>query len=412
MLSVLRRRNFALLWFGQLISTIGDLVLIVALPFYVYQLSGSVLQTGLMFIVETLPRIFFGSLAGVFVDRWNRRLTMIVADTARAAILLLLLFVHAKDLLWLVYVVACIQTIVGLFFNPAYYAITPSLVDEEQLTAANSLEAFSDAITRFIGPPLGGILFGLLGLVSVVALDSASFLFSALMILLIVLPKPVATEKVKAEAPDGSLWTKVWREWLDGLKTVREDRVVTAIFATMGTFMLAQGIINVVLLVFVKVVLKGDASTYGWLITTQGIGTLIGSLVAARASKLVPPGYLLFICLGTGGVLFLLFFNFPSFLLGLLLIPIIGVVAIIAFVTIQTLLQKVVTDKYRGRVFGAYGTTISLAMLFGMLIASSTGDWLGATLLLDGAGGLILLGSLIALIMLRNHKESVQQAES
>lgn len=412
MLTVLRRRNFALLWFGQLISTIGDLVLIVALPFYVYQLSGSVLQTGLMFIVETLPRIFFGSLAGVFVDRWNRRLTMIVSDTARAAILLLLLFVHAKEMLWLVYVVACVQTIVGLFFNPAYYAITPSLVDEEQLTAANSLEAFSDAITRFIGPPLGGILFGLLGLASVVALDSASFLFSALMILCIVLPRPVATEaeKVETEAPTGSLWTKVWREWLDGLRAVREDRVVTSIFATMGAFMLAQGIINVVLLVFVKVVLKGDASTYGWLITTQGIGTLLGSLVATRVSKLLHPAYLLFICLGIGGTLFLLFFNFPSFLLGLLLIPIIGVAAIIALVTIQTLLQKVVTDKYRGRVFGAYGTTVALAMLLGMLIASSTGDWLGATLLLDGAGGLILLGSLIALIMLRNHKVSVQQA--
>ncbi|HEY1348414.1 MAG TPA: MFS transporter [Ktedonobacteraceae bacterium] len=403
MLTVLRRRNFALLWLGQLISTIGDLVLIVALPFYVYQLSGSVLQTGLMFIVETLPRIFFGSLAGVFVDRWNRRLTMLFSDIARAAILLLLLFVHAKDLLWLVYVVACIQTIAGLFFNPAYYALTPSLVDEEQLPAANALEAFSDAITRFIGPPLGGILFGLLGLTSIVALDSASFLFSALMILLMVLPTPAAAQKVEVETP-GPMWIKVWREWLDGLKTVREDRVVMAIFATMGAFMLAQGIINVVLLVFVKVILKGDASTYGWLITTQGIGTLIGSLIAARASKLVAPGYLLFICLATGGMFFLLFLNFPSFLLGLLLIPIIGIGAIIALITIQTLLQNVVTDKYRGRVFGAYSTTIALALLLGMLIASSTGDWLGAPPLLDGAGGLILLGSLLALITLRHIK--------
>ena len=83
MFSVLRQRHFTLLWAGQLVSMLGDWIVLVALPFYVYQHTGSALATGLMFIVETLPRLFLGSLAGVFVDRWDRRKTMIAADLLR-----------------------------------------------------------------------------------------------------------------------------------------------------------------------------------------------------------------------------------------------------------------------------------------------------------------------------------------
>jgi MFS family permease len=75
MLPVLRQRNFSLLWVGQIISMIGDWILFVALPFYIYSLTGSTLATGIIFIVQTLPRLFFGSVAGVFVDRWNRKYT-------------------------------------------------------------------------------------------------------------------------------------------------------------------------------------------------------------------------------------------------------------------------------------------------------------------------------------------------
>src|SRR3954470_24713059 len=110
MLAVLRRRNFAMLWLGQLVSQIGDMVLIIALPFYVYQLTGSLFQTGLMYIVETLPRILLGSLAGVFVDRWDRRWTMIASDLGRAGVLLLLLLVRDPSSLWLVYAVAGVQS--------------------------------------------------------------------------------------------------------------------------------------------------------------------------------------------------------------------------------------------------------------------------------------------------------------
>src|SRR5688572_25432156 len=103
MLILLSQRNFALLWAGQLISSLGDWLLWIALPFYVYERTGSALATGATFIAQTLPPILFGSLAGIFVDRWDRKQTMVIADLARFLVILLLLLVYFLDWLWLLY---------------------------------------------------------------------------------------------------------------------------------------------------------------------------------------------------------------------------------------------------------------------------------------------------------------------
>src|SRR5438132_8019251 len=98
MMVVLRQRNFALLWMGALVSRVGDFVLLVALPFYVYASSGSALATGAMFVAETVPAIVLGSIAGVFVDRWDQRRTLIVCDLFRAGTLLALLAARPHEL--------------------------------------------------------------------------------------------------------------------------------------------------------------------------------------------------------------------------------------------------------------------------------------------------------------------------
>src|ERR671931_1751388 len=96
MLATLRQRNFALLWAGGLISRAGDFILFVGLPFYVYERTGSALATGGTFMAETLPSLLFGSTVGVFVDRWDRRRTMLISDVLRAAVLLALLSVQSS----------------------------------------------------------------------------------------------------------------------------------------------------------------------------------------------------------------------------------------------------------------------------------------------------------------------------
>ena len=413
MLVALRQRNFALLWFGQLISLTGDYVLIVALPFYTYQLTGSVLATGVMFLVQALPGLFLGSLAGVFVDRWDRRWTMIASDLLRAGVLLFLLLARSRDLVWIIYAVAFTEQLISLFFIPAKGAIIPNLVEEQHLMAANSLNSTSDAITRLVGPPLGGALLALLGLSSTVFIDSASYLVSALMILLIAMParslpagEALAVdqkEETEQKTKSGMLVTLagVWREWLDGLRLVIHERILLTLFVAEAIIMLSQGIINVLIVVFVKTILHGDASTFGLLITFQGIGMLAGAVLVGQLGKRLKPAYLLALGTVPAGIAVLAIVNVANIVLTLALITVVGVLVVSFFITEQTLLQSAVADEYRGRVLGAYGTTSSLFYIIGIGCGSVLGGLLGVVGALDIAGALFALAGVVALLMLR-----------
>lgn len=406
MFVVLRNRNFALLWLGQLVSLVGDYTLGVALPFYVLQLTHSILQTGLMFIVETIPTILLGSLAGVFVDRWDRRKTMIVSNLIQAVVLLLLLVVHSPGLLWLVYIVALIQSLVSLFFFPAVRALTPVIVEERQLTLANSLESFNDSVTRFIGPPLGGALLTLSGLSSVVFIDSASFLFATLTLLLIVMPPlPLIKEnKVDIDISFVAYGRNIWREWLDGLRVVQKSQVLTGLFVVAAITFIGQGFVNVMFVVYVNRVLHGNAIVFSLMPMAQGAGALFGSFLIAQAHKAIRPAPLMAFCLGMIGIATLVFVHLPLLPLVLIMIALIGVCVVGSYVTKQTLVQLNTLDTYRGRVFAALSTSDSLMLLIAMLIATLLGDRLGPVIVLDWAAILHILAGLTALITLRHAK--------
>src|SRR6266545_4477860 len=175
MLATLRQRNFGLLWSAGLISLAGDWMLLIALPIYVYQLTGSALATSTIFIAKRLPNLLLGSVAGVFVDRWDRKRTMVVANLLLAFALLPLLVVRSAGQLWIVYIVALIESTIVQFFSPAENALLPRLVGEEHVVAANSLNALNDNLARLIGPALGGLVAVWLGLAGVALIDAASF---------------------------------------------------------------------------------------------------------------------------------------------------------------------------------------------------------------------------------------------
>lgn len=171
MITLLRRRDFSLLWFGSLLSTSVDYLLFIALPFFVYDRTGSVLATGATFLAQTLPGAVLGTFAGVFVDRWDRRRTMVACDLLRAAVLLPLVLVAFGGPLWLVFVVVVAESAVSAFFLPARDAIIPSLVGESHLASANSLKALSEGVPSFIGPLIGVALLGLIGFGGLILVD-------------------------------------------------------------------------------------------------------------------------------------------------------------------------------------------------------------------------------------------------
>lgn len=386
MLQVLRQRDFSLLWFAGLISLMGDWMLIVALPVTVYELTGSAVATSGIVIANRLPSLLFGSFAGVFVDRWDRKRTMVRSNVIRAPFLLLLFAVDSAERIWIVYVVAFAVSTLGQFFRPAENALLPRLVGEEHLVPANALNALNDNLSRLIGPALGGLIAAWMGLGGVAAVDAASFLIAAVMIAAISTPtKPERAAPLGAAAVPGA-WAAVWQEWLAGLRLVRHNQTLRVVFGVIAISSLGEGVMGTAFWVYVDEVLHGGTLEAGWLMSAQAIGGLAGAFVIGAKAKGSSPLRLL----GWGavglGFTDLVIFNYPAFLPGIWLALILFVIAglpVTAFGTgFTTAIQAETDDLYRGRVFGALSTTMALLMIVGAAIAGAATERLGAVAVL------------------------------
>lgn len=415
MLIALRQRDFALLWTAGLISLAGDKVLALALPFFVYTQTGSALATGTMFIAQALPSLLLSAVAGVLVDRTDRRRLLVLADLLRGSVLLLLLTVRSVEYLWIVYLVAALESAISQFAGPAKSALVPSLVSESDLVAANALNAQAKALTNLVAPALGGALLGLFGLGSVALVDTASYLASAVLTARIKAVPPVV------EVPDGdvttrvvSAWSKAWYDWKKGCDVVGRRQDIGALFAAMGLVMLAQGVLNVIWIIFVTDVLHGSALDLGLLAAAGGIGILIGGFVVDRASKRVAVTQILWVGAGLSGLLFLMMAR-VALVDAALAFNVLLYVPVVAFlISHQTLLQSSVPDDLRGRVFGFLATINALLVLSGLGIASLLASWVGAATLLGAAGCLWVFASLLArarLVAVRHRRDVVPARE-
>jgi MFS family permease len=414
-LATLRQRNFALLWFGGLISMTGDWVLYAALPFYVYQTTGSTLATAILVACELLPHLLFGTVAGVFVDRWDRRRIMVVANVLQTAVVLLLLLVQSGEWLWVVYVVTFVQTTIVTFFGPAENALLPNLVGAEHLIAANSLNSLNNNVARLVGPAVGGVVLGLFGLYGVIVIDSASFLVAALMIALITAqPRPTPHDPVDATTPvpRGNRWAKFLAEWLDGLRLVKRERTIAILFFVFVLMSFGGVMFDPLYPPFVEDVLRAGPEGFGWLLTVQAVGGLIGGIIVGRFGNALPAVALL----GWGsivmGLLLFVQFNVPVYALALSIAFVMGIPSAANRVASQTMFQRNVPDTHRGRVSGALGTTTALLSLVSVLgLAGTLGDIVGIVPMLNVASGITLVSGVVALVLLPGADAKSRSAE-
>ncbi|MGE5139617.1 MAG: MFS transporter, partial [Rudaea sp.] len=242
-------------------------------------------------------------------------------------------------------------------------------------------------------PALGGALFAWQGLGPVVLLDSASFLFSAFMLGLIALPRAV-TSPVPPQVKTPVL--NFWDEWLAGLRVVARDRRLSSLFTIWGICMVSEGVIEVLLVPFVKTGLRGDAVVLGWLMTAQAAGQLLGgSAVGWLGQRVSHARWIVFGMLGWG-LIDLGIFNILSVPLALALIVLGGALLIGFWVSVNVMLQEDVADEFRGRVFGAFGTTTALMTLVGMGASSVLGDRMGIIPVLNLACALLVAAGLVS----------------
>ncbi|TME66892.1 MAG: MFS transporter [Chloroflexi bacterium] len=399
MFALLRRRDFALVWTASLISATGDWVLFIGLPIYVYQLTGSTLATSAMFVAELVPQIALGSVAGVFVDRWDRKRTMVVANLVLTVALLPLAFVRSADLVWIVYVVAFTESLLARFLRPAEAAMLPRLVEKRDLVAANSLGAFAANTARLVGPTVGGIVAGLYGLGAVAAVDSATFLIAAVLVTVVrTSGAPDRAGIVDVSAVAAGRMRACWHEWVDGLALVTRSRTIRVLFGLAALSSLGEGSFGVLFVVWVNRVIGGTALELGWFMTAQAVGGLVGGLVIVRITRGMSPRQVLGVASVAFGLLDALLFVSPlirpEIVVSLVVIGIVGIAGVAFMAGFNAILQTSVDDAYRGRVFGAIFATMAVLRLASTVIAGVLGGIVSPIPLLIAmqSGSYVVLG--------------------
>ena len=408
MFNLLRRRNFALLWFGGLISIMGDRVLLVALPYFVYEQTGSTFASALMVAAELLPRLLFGSVAGVYVDRWNRKKIMVITSIAQGLIILPLLLVHSAGSMWIVYLVSFFQTMFAMFFGPAENALLPLLVEQGELLPANSLNALNNNIARLIGPPIGGVILAISGLIGVVIFDSITFVIAGLMILAITgAARPMPTASADAEQSQEPTRPSFWKEWTEGINIVRRNRIVAVLFITVVLLNFGGIMIDPLAAPYMVDVVKAGPAVFGWLTTVQAIGGIIGGLLAGKVYQKMTTARLYGWAELVLGFFIFLRYNIPQLPVLFVMSFLVGLPAALGAAALDTLFQQKVPNTHLGRIIGALNTTVGFTSLFGVLgISGMLGDLLGVVPVLNIAAAITGLTGLIALLFLPAEKET------
>lgn len=408
---VLKNRNFFFLWLGQIISQIGDRLNQMALIGFIAQRSpGNALQLATLLSFTILPVFVVGPIAGVYVDRWDRRKTMFVCDFLRGLLVLLipLYIIDAKMSLLPLYCVVFLLFSIGRFFVPAKLAIVPELVPKEQLLLANSLVNTTGMIAATVGFGIGGMVVALLGVRGGFYLDGVSFFLSSLLIFSIRLkPKHnIGLIKLGKEIAE-VLKKSIFAEIKEGIKYLLEQKEMRAIIGILFLLWAALGAVYVVMIVFVQETLGSVTLDLGFLIMFLGAGLFCGSLVYGRFGKSDNCFKSIFSSLLSSGLTlsaFALILKYsPHFSTAALLAFIFGLALAPILTATNTLIHALSSKEMLGKVFSSVEVVMHLAFLLFMFLGSILAElkFIGRQGLLMGVGIVFALIGLLHYVKVR-----------
>ena len=380
-LIICRNRSFGLLWASQVLSNGGNWLLEVAVPVYVFHLTGSARDTGLTVVAEILPVLVLGPIGGVFADRWPRRRVVIGANLLSAgAVSLLPLAVHPSQL-WLVLAAIIAESSCGAFFGPAYQGLVPALVGRDSnLATANAWSTAAGGAVGLTCAPLGGLLYALGGTCLPVAVDAVTYLGAAMLVTLIdpsrtVLPGPPEEGPRPVAGPTGL--HALARDVRSGVAALRRDGVLTVLLATSALFMLGNGACSALLVPYVVDSLHGRAASIGELFAALELGYLMSPCLGRRAcvSTRLRASVLGLISLLVAA--FAGLFDVHSFRLAFVFVGFMGLGGGSFLMLEKTLVQRQAGDHVISRISSAYSAVVTAANLAGALLASLAAAWIG-----------------------------------
>lgn len=383
LLRALRHRNYRLFFVGQSLSLVGFWISQVTVGWLVYRLTGSALLLGVVTFAGQVPAFLLSPLGGVMVDRWDRRLVLLVTQGLMMVSAGILAFMTFTELITFpaVLILAIMDGIGKAFDIPARQALVVALIeDRADLSNAIALNSSMFHGARLIGPSVAGILIAAFGEAICFALGSLGYVFIITALLMIRL-KP---------APRQGTQRHVLHDLAEGLRYVIGHPTIRTLLILVAVISLCGSPHQMLLPVFAKDVLSGSSITLGLLMGSSGLGALGGAVfLASRPSamgltRIVAAATMIF------GVALIAFGLSTSLPISMILMAVVGFGMLLTMAGSNTVMQTVVTDRKRGRVMSLFVMAFMGMMPLGGLIAGQATTLIGAPATVIIGGTLVL----------------------
>jgi len=382
------KKAFFTIWTGQSFSILGSMLVQFSLIWWLTQQTGSATVLATASLVGLLPGVFLGPFAGALVDRWNRRLVMIVADgvVALATLVLIGLFWAGIVQIWHIYIALLVRSLGGTFHWPAMQASTSLMVPDEHLSRIAGINQALGGAINIIGPPLGALLLGVIPLHAVLSIDVVTAAIAILPLLFVAIPQPVQ----RVTTPVTPL--NLLRDVREGFRYMVSwpGLMAIGIMATLINFLLSPTSALIPLLVTKH--FHGGVWHLGWVESASGVGVVVGGLLLGVWGGFRRKIYTSLLGVtGIGiGVLFIGLAPAPAFWMAITGTFIAGFMNPIANGPLFALMQSRVAPEMQGRVFTLLGSVASAMTPLSMICAGPIADALGIQVWYY-VGGLITL---------------------
>ncbi len=391
---VISSRRYFPLWLGQLVSNFGDTLHYIALVVLVFQLSGQGLAVAGLVAAEVVPVLLLGPVAGVVIDRFDRKGVLIGADLFRAALVLSLVWPQG---VWHGYAVAAGLAAAGTFFNPTVNAVIPVLTTEDQRLAANSVSWTTAQLVQIVGASMAGGIIAFVGTGPAFALNAASFVFSAFCISLLSIPPHAGRLDRDARRGLGAFFADARA----GLDHARRDPFLSRLLAVQSLASFAVGGTGAMLVVLSERHLQQPPEGFAWLIGAIGVGALVGPLIPnafARDHLSARWLFVPYVIRGIGDVLIAIFVPLP---IALVILFVYGLNASTGMVVFNSTVQGAIPDRFRGRAFTLLDIDWNVFQLLSLAVGGIVVDRLGVEPLYWIGGTLLFVAGLMGLSLFR-----------
>lgn len=364
-----KNKNFLFIWGGNVVSSLGFQIYSIAIPLLIYSMSQSAIAMSAMRAIEFLPNIFIGMIAGVLVDRFDRKKMMQWTSFIQFACVLgivLLLLVSQLEL-WHLYILGFILSCAGYTFGNASHSIIPQIVEKEQLTSANAKLTFMSTIVQTAGPGMAGAFLAAFSFTSTFAL----YLFCLLILLLC-----IRSIKLPSAAKETSRQTGIWTEMKEGLVELFQNKTLLTPTITVLFVNFAASLVIGVLVFYVTDQLGATEAEVGLMFTISAAGGLIGAAFISQIRKKFGRGNIYTFCLliDVIGITSLIFA--PTWWTIGIALGIRTFSTTLSNIVYFTIRQEFTPNHLLGRVAGTSSMLMKLTLPLGLLIAGLWAEWL------------------------------------